>query len=316
MSAIRCSAPGKLFLGGEYAVLSGAEAVVTAVNRRAIGKPVHKPSGNSPVLVEARQRFADFLSRERGAPQEIVSIRVDSPNFKIRHKKIGLGSSAAVSATACGVFFEWAGLPIVEHRSQILDMATSAHSASQGGRGSGADVATSVLGGTIIFSIDGRQESIDLSGIELVAVWSGRTASTTVLVEQIEAFSRRDPEVHRACFEELHQGAADLAQAYRTGEPSQIITWTERYGESMNRLGQTSGAPIATSEHQLIAHLAHSLGGASKPSGAGGGDVAVAVFQEPEAANRFRSQVLRHGFTPLDIKLGAQGLRRDNMNRS
>jgi len=312
MKDVVCSAPGKLFLGGEYAVLQGAKAVVTAVNRRIVAMTSPDVRYTSPIVAAVREHMGHVLDSDSDTVQNIPLLEVSSTGFRIRREKIGLGSSAAVAASASGTLFEWSGKKIADHRSEILDLAIKAHSEVQGGRGSGADVAAAVHGGTIIFAMGGVPEMIDTSGVEIVAVWSGRAASTTELIGKISDFARRDANAHRACFDELGAGAARLAEAYREAVPKRIISETLSYGESMNRLGRASGASIFTSEHDLVKTLARDLGGAAKPSGAGGGDVAIAVFEDPEAAKRLRSRCRSHGLIPLDIKLSAPGLRRES----
>ncbi len=311
MSTLRCSAPGKLFLGGEYAVLDGAEAVVTAVDRRAVAVPLEKPLHPSPIVAAVREHAARFISDRGGSFEVEKSIQVSSPGFRIRGQKIGVGSSAAVCAAACGACFELAGMPIDENRAAILEVASTAHRAAQGGKGSGADVAAAVLGGTITFSKDGNIEPFDLDSVAVVAVWSGRAASTTQLIAEIDAYAERDPTGHKACFEALHLGAREIAGAYRSRVPSRIIAATDRYGQIMARLGHEAAAPIVTAEHELVITLARELKGAAKPSGAGGGDVAIAIFDNPDAAKSFRIRCRSHGLIPLDITLSAPGLRRD-----
>ncbi len=311
MSSLSCSAPGKLFLGGEYAVLDGAEAVVTAVNRRAVAVPLEKPLHPSPIVAAVREHAARFITDRGGSFEVEKSIQVSSPGFRIRGQKIGVGSSAAVCAAACGACFEMAGMSIDENRSAIFDVASTAHRAAQGGKGSGADVAAAVFGGTLIFSINGDAAALSLESVEIVAVWSGRAASTTDLIMQINAYAARDPAGHRARFEELHLGARGLADAYRMGDPAHIIAATDRYGRIMTSLGNAASAPIVTTEHELITTLARDLNGAAKPSGAGGGDVAIGVFEDPDAAKRFRVRCRSHSLIPLDISMSAPGLRRD-----
>ncbi len=312
MNEFSCSAPGKLFLGGEYAVLQGAEAVVTAVDRRTVAKTSRDVSYTSPIVSAVREHMAHVPGSDRDTAQDIPLLEVSSTGFKIRREKIGLGSSAAVAAAASGTLFEWSGMKISDHRSRILDLAIQAHRDVQEGRGSGADVAAAVQGGTLIFTMGKAPEAIDISGVEIVAVWSGRAASTTELIGKINDFARRDANAHRACFDELCAGAARLAEAYRAARPERIIAETLSYGESMNRLGQASGAPIVAAEHDLVTTLARDLGGAAKPSGAGGGDVAIAIFEDPAAARQLRSRCRSHGLIPLDIKLSAPGLRRES----
>ena len=246
MIPLRCSAPGKLFLGGEYAVLNGAEAVVTAVDRRVLAMSTRREERQSPVLKVVRKHILQFLENASASPLELPPIQVKSRDFQIGGKKIGLGSSAAVSASASGLLFELAGLSIADNRQKILEQAIAAHTDAQGGRGSGADVAAAVQGGTLIFTMNGCVEQVDTGSIDLVPVWSGNAASTTVLIKQIDAFLKNDPRGHRVCFDELDKRAGELARAYRQGDPLRIIDATKQYGKSMDELGRASGAPIVT----------------------------------------------------------------------
>jgi phosphomevalonate kinase len=304
---IHVVAPGKLFLGGEYAVLKGAEAVITAVDATAAASLCERARSKSPVIAAAAKRVSKFLSRPLS---ELPFVKIDSPGFQVGRRKIGLGSSAAVAAGTCGILFEWVGYPIDAHREKILDLATAAHRDAQGGLGSGADVACSVLGGAIVFSRGQPAESVDLSNIHLVAVWTGRAASTADLLRRINALALRDPALHGSCFEELTRVSAEIATAYRLCDLPTIISATRQYGESMKRLGEAAKAPIVVAEHDRASALASELGGAAKPSGAGGGDVAVAVFSEADAATRFRELSRERGLRPLDLVFGAQGLHR------
>ena len=59
------------------------------------------------------------------------------------------------------------------------------------------------------------------------------------------------------------------------------------------------------------AKLAEELGGAAKPSGAGGGDVGVAFLTDRGAAETFRQRAPHIGLEILSIRTGASGLRRE-----
>lgn len=304
---IRVAAPGKLFLGGEYAVLRGGTAVIAAVDVTALATIADGPVHPSPVIDAVREQVARTIRRPLA---ELPGVVVRTPRFERGRSKIGLGSSAAVAAASCGVMFEWAGRPIADHRDELLAVASTAHRRAQGGKGSGADVACSVIGGAIRFNSTAGGQSVHLSGLHLVPVWTGRAASTAELLECIVAFGKRDPQGHQSRFDELIELSQGLADAYQSLDIGQIIELTGRYGDGMNRLGRAAGAPIVTPQHRQAIALARALGGAAKPSGAGGGDTAVAVFGEPESARRFASRCRASGLTPLDLKFGVLGTRR------
>jgi phosphomevalonate kinase len=238
------------------------------------------------------------------------SIAVDTSGFSHKRIKLGLGSSAAVCAAAAGLLFEGAGLTASEHTSAILDLCLAAHRRAQQDRGSGADVAAAVLGGALIYEIDRRPVPLQLEGLPLVAVWTGGAASTSELVGQVQDLARREPAAHQEAMSSLSALAHQLVQAYRGGEVSRAISLTRKYGQAMNHLGQLAGAPIVTPTHERIAALAVSLDGAAKPSGAGGGDTAIALFENSDPARRFARCCQQEGWFPLNLKFGAPGLRR------
>ena len=86
------SAPGKVMLTGEYAVLDGGEAVVIAVDRRAWAT-LGGPGAPSEFLAAA----AAVLAREVGADAAAAlgRVTVDTEALRQDGVKLGLGSSAA-----------------------------------------------------------------------------------------------------------------------------------------------------------------------------------------------------------------------------
>jgi phosphomevalonate kinase len=213
-----------------------------------------------------------------------------------------------VAAASCGALFEWAGLPIDDHRAQIFATARVAHSEAQGGVGSGADVATSVFGGTIVYTMDAEPSPIEISGIVPVFVWSGKSASTTGLLAAVHALESADPIAYRERIDALIDLATRLAAAYHRTDPDAIVELTGCYAEAMAALGEAAGAEIVVPEHERIGRLATACGGAAKPSGAGGGDLAVAVFAESSAAEEFRDRCRSAGLVPIEIAPGEPAL--------
>ncbi len=76
-----------------------------------------------------------------------------------------------------------------------------------------------------------------------------------------------------------------------------------------------AGVPIVTPAFARAAAIAAELGGAAKPSGAGGGDVGIALFVDRAAAQAFmgRAQNDADGETSiqiLDLTIDENGLHR------
>ena len=90
---------------------------------------------------------------------------------------------------------------------------------------------------------------------------------------------------------------------------SDAITATHDYYLAMEALGDAAGAPIVEERLRKVSALARECGGAAKPSGAGGGDVALAVFDSTDAASRFESAAKVADIEILDVPLGGPGVR-------
>ncbi len=304
------SAPGKIFLGGEYAVLLGEEAIVTAINRRAFADYTIQSEKDSSIIVESVMKQTASFFRDKGVDIPYTAwVSVKSEKFRLGKLKIGLGSSAAVAVCAAGAIFEANGFSIKKNLNDILSVAKEAHSNAQQGKGSGADVAVSTMGGTISYRLNETPKPVLLGDIKIAVVFSGRSVSTEEMIHRIDDFKRRDSKSYTSCMSELSAAAKTLAESYKSGNTKDLINASAAYGESMDRLGGCAKINIVTKEHRCAMTLASKLGGAAKPSGAGGGDIAVGFFDSTEALNAFKVQCLRHELTPLNIKTNEQGLR-------
>ena len=98
MSSI-ASAPGKIVLAGEYAVLWGAPAISMAVNRRALATVSPNESGECRLVTPGFEggdgfRIVDaVVNNSRPA----CDLELDTTAFMDNGKKTGIGSSAALT---------------------------------------------------------------------------------------------------------------------------------------------------------------------------------------------------------------------------
>ncbi|MEP6653567.1 MAG: hypothetical protein ABJA82_09430 [Myxococcales bacterium] len=307
-------APGKVFLIGEYAVLEGAPAVVAAVSRQVVGQFVPGIEAGSEFVSQAVQAALTGIG-EHAAALPPGSVLIDSAAFSLHGKKLGLGSSAAVAAAAVGAVLEFAGLSIADNRDLCFSLAERAHRAAQGGLGSGADVAAAVHGGLIQY----RRPSGGYPVVEkmrmppnlrLVVFAEGKPAATPDLVRAVKAFAERDPRGYAEVIRSLREQAELFVEELAAGHLPQLIEATRAYGAALMELGTRADSPIVTSRLELASELALNLGGVAKPSGAGGGDVGIALFAEVSAARTFSARITQLGMQLIDVGLDSMGLHR------
>ena len=318
---VTVSAPGKLMIAGEYAVLDGAEAIVAAVGRRAFASLVTRPNEaqahtSSTLPMEA---LATRVLAEARVGRQAGEITIDTAQLRSNKDgtptKLGLGSSAAAAAAVAGAVYAAAGRDLRDEgvRQEILEVALDGHR-SIAPDGSGADVAASVLGGFVRFRRLGAKgvETHALSwpsAVPLVVVWTGRAVRTSDMLSAVGALAKRDPELHRTCMAKLGREADQLVSSVISGDVSGLIEGLDAYGLAMGVLGDAAGIGILDETTQEIRKLALSCGGAAKPSGAGGGDVVVAGFRGANEAATFRAGCTQKGFEVLSLELGVFGER-------
>ena len=193
---IETSAPGKLVILGEYAVLEGAPALVSALNARSrvlvevrdepgvwLEAPDIGAGGVSLVWDERGVRYVDPIEPEVRSRLNLVEtvlgyfgsevfspetfpkglrIVIDTHEFfsaKVGGK-LGIGSSAATCVALAGAL---SGLQGESERSaqeeldDLFQLSLRLHREVQGGVGSGVDIAASVYGGWLEFRPRGAE---------------------------------------------------------------------------------------------------------------------------------------------------------------
>jgi phosphomevalonate kinase len=274
-------APGKLVLVGEYAVLDGAPAVVAAVDHGVACTVT--PAPERRIETPGDDRFARTTLETLDAPAARYQFADWNPSPTAT--KAGLGGSAA--AVVCATL---AALSMRGERPDVpalFQRAAEIHRAAQGS-GSGIDVAASAWGGVVWFH-EGEATSLRLD-LEPVVVWSGQSARTAPRVEAYLQWRGRTRFVRRA---------GEISRRFFFDPIGALLASRQLLEDMADAVGLAYRTPAL--DH--IAALAQESGGEAKPSGAGGGDCAVALFPDPEAAGRFRGACVDAGHTVVPVQL-------------
>lgn len=328
--SVSVSAPGKAFLIGEYAVLEGAPSIVTAVDVRAVAHdplPGERPQVTSVVQC-AHARVVEYLQQAGDATVEAEGFpTVDTGRFHVGTRKLGLGSSAAVTAAVVGYHLAAHGLdprdPAV--LPDALELAMAAHAEAQGGGGSGADVAAAVLGGTLFFQAGKATPIRPLPGLHMGFVDAGYPAITSELVRRVRQGQAAHPNRYAAAMEVLSEASHLFIDAYRTDDDAtpgdaelrarfdRLRQATGMHNRGLRMLQAMAGATFITTEIATIIEQAEGLGLAAKPSGASGGDLVVVLATDRSALDRLGERLRRvHGLVlRTDLVGHAEGLRAD-----
>lgn len=330
------SAPGKLVLLGEYAVLEGAPSLVLAVNRRA-HVTLAPASGNtweivSPTLalegrLHIRDGHAEWL---QAAPAPLAwiatllesfpqcerlpscRIELDSDAFHLDHGdtpvKLGLGSSAALTVALLGALHALAQRP-----TPTLDECVRAHRTIQHGRGSGIDIAASLRGGLSRFALDAdhaaHAEPLSLpTGLHWRCVFSGKPASTEAMLATVAAWRAREPADCTRRMRELATISARGIDAVANHDAAAFLSSLHDYAQTLAGLGDASGADIASRVHRELGAIAADCGVTYKSCGAGGGDVGVTFGVDDVRLRAFEARALRAGYPVIGLEADPKGL--------
>ena len=313
---VHTSAPGKLVLAGEYAVLAGAPAVVAAVDRRVTcridardaGGWAFRSHGFDAVSRHRRDALPDVAGdpatlahhaiRRLGVdtqalPQHLV-IEIDSRPCFHDGAKLGLGSSAAATVAVAGAMAHIAG------RDCNLNQLLAIHRDLQGASGSGLDVAAAFRGGVIGYQA-GEAWSIQFSSsVRYVFVYLGWSTETREFVRRFNDWRRDGEPLELRHLVERAQAVAEAGGSFL--EP------LAEYVDALRVLDRAAGIGIFSEPHRAAARLARRHGVLYKPCGAGGGDMGVALSEDGDALEAFRTAVGQAGLEVVPAEIDRCGL--------
>lgn len=296
-------APGKVVISGAYAVLQGAPAIVSAVDRY-----VSADSGRPAELVTPEVRAA--LEPSERAPWFDASELRDGAGPGGR--KLGLGSSAAILVASLFALERDRSpqAPEQELRERVAERARRAHRVAQGG-GSGVDVAASTFGGTLLYRLgpDGpSSQALSVPPGIVVEIWTCPvSASTQALLAAVAELGARSPETHAAALGAQAEASERAAQAALAGSPRELVEALREQTRALLELGRLAGVAIVTSDLAAAIPLAEADGGALLPAGAGGGDLAIYVGPGP-ASPRLSAALGERAHHRLHASLAAGGV--------
>ncbi|MDX2089549.1 MAG: hypothetical protein SFX73_16970 [Kofleriaceae bacterium] len=307
------TAPGKLIVTGEYAVLDGAPALVLAIDRRAVARIVSaRAHGSSPFLLAVAAELAARRGADDPAARAALAIGVDSSAFYDGPTKLGLGSSAAVTVAAAACALGATGVPL--DRDEVLSVALAAHATAQGARGargSGADIACAVHGGAIVFTKASVERTHWPASVTLLPFFTGVAADTATLVAKITAARAAHPVALDAALAAI--GAASRAACAACKAPpdlaaSALISALALAGSAVERLGTAAGVDLVPACVSAARSAMSRFGGTAKTTGAGGGDVGIAVIPSTADVPRATRALIETGCRPLSLSVDIAGV--------
>lgn len=298
---ITVSAPGKLMLFGEHAVVYGYPCIVTAVDKR-LYVEAEIIQGNEDEIITPQVKESRFVLETLAYVKKKFHIN-SCVRIKTRgdfSHQVGLGSSSAVTVATFEALNKLFTLNL--SKKDLFEMSYHVTLLIQG-VGSGFDVAVATMGGTLYYVKGGKQmQSLSLSSLPLVVGYSGIKADTPFYIRKVaEAFRKRRKEMIQY-FESI----------------ATIVTKAQKY--LMNNDFEHTGK-LLTENHYVLQELGVSTpilddmvkasieAGAwgAKLSGAGGGDCMIALVDQKKRG-QVKNAILETGGEVIEVEVNTTGV--------
>lgn len=330
------SAPGKLFLSGEYAVLWGGTARIAAVGprtqafvRRRADREIHLVLADGRLVGHAtsvgvnwRQQVPEtFYFAARTIDEALRAHGTESLGFELaiapsptspEGRKLGMGGSAlaaVLTSEACRF--------VLEERYDALKLALLAHGKAQGNKGSGGDVAAIFAGGVV------RYRRYDVAALTQASD-QGTLGAALAKSPAVDLWRLPAPKVHLGYAFARESAStrlliAEVESRLGEGGRQEFVRRTDALGDLMED-GILRGdfpaisaaaegletllaalGPLETPSMRQILALAKSAGCAGKMSGAGGGDGCILFAQDAQSLDDALASLTARGFLAFEL---------------
>jgi mevalonate kinase len=249
------SAPGKVFLFGEHAVVYGKPGIAMAIKPR-----VFVTVRNTKRPQRAKSPYIDGCFEAMGVLGSVyINSQIPSSS--------GLGSSAAVTvATLSAINDEFS---LHKTREDIADMAFEIEKKVQKGRASPTDTTVSMYGGIVLIA-GGSRRRLPPQNLHLVIGDSLVSHSTAKMVELVSDLKKKHPGIVDPILDAI-QGVS-MSAIHHLNNPKELGRYMDMNHALLEALGV--GHP-QLSKIVLVARAQGAFG--AKITGAGGGGCMVAL---------------------------------------
>lgn len=328
MPTVVASAPGKVTLFGEHAVVYGYPAIVAAISKRlhtkvtprrdhviqVVAKDIKVPGivltyfSEEEVIVETDYKTSmsalsyvrtavdvvrEYLGINKGAAIEVTS---EMP------VGAGLGTSAAVSVTTIAGYAAAHGYAL--RKEEIRDLAWEVEKRVQG-RASPMDTSIATFGGVLkIVPGEGepRIEALDApEDLPFVIGYVEREAGTKEMVARVARLRERFPNIIEEVMSLIGRVTEEAEKALKNGDLVTLGTLMNINNGLLDALGVSNKR---LNELVYAARWAGALG--SKLTGAGGGGAVIAL--SPGREEQVEVAMKLHGALTLRADVGVVGL--------
>ena len=309
------SAPGKVILFGEHAVVSGTPALGSAVDLRAKVTIEDLPGklevkANNLMLMGFSLDLMTGQVCSSGALNSLRYVSAVLKEFQANDMRVivdsnippaaGLGSSAAIVVATLAALNQHKNTGLT--REEIASCAHRIEKTVQMGLGSPMDTALSTFGGYMLVS--GTVQRIDLPKIELVVGYTEKEHDTRSEVHKVQDMRSKYPDIVEPIFSAIgaiSNRAVPLIRDNRLEELGRLMNFNHGLLEALG---------VGTRELSELVYAARGAGRApgAKLTGAGGGGCMIAMPPKDGPMTVITALMQARGKAFL-VKTGCDGVR-------
>ena len=305
-------APGAIYLVGELGLPEEGLAVLAALSSYATAQYFPDVVALSPLVAAVVDRAKTQLG-EAAAALPAGSVLLSPAKAGEDGGGITFETAPAIAVATAAAVFETAGQSISERGDEIFLVAKSGHRAVHGEMGAEGELAAALHGGLVqvVFQPAAvpRIEALPSpAGLHLVVFATGHALFPADWRSSVRRFAERERLAYARIIDELLDQAAGFAAELSKGNAKAALASAERYGDCITHLAAAASAPLQCEPFVRAIELAKEVGGIAKTTSAGRGDLGIAMFATPDAANRF-SRACRAPLVALSFDLDHSGVR-------
>lgn len=256
-------------------------------------------------------KLVENLAKELNKELKFYDLRVDSELQNNDGRKYGLGSSAAVTVSTLKVLCKYYKIELSDLELFKLSALVHLNILSNGSCG---DIAASVYTGYVYFKTFDREwvlskmknhsvlEMLKMEWpnleirhlnvpkeISVLIGWTGSPASTTRLVDALNMNLVDHQLIYNKFLEESRTCVEEIVTSCDEHNIVGIKDGINKNRKLLQGLSRDLGLIIETDKLKTLSNIAHKYNGASKSSGAGGGDCGIALLDN----HKFKEDIIK-----------------------
>tara|TARA_B100001250_G_scaffold254411_1_gene218871 strand:- start:24 stop:1007 length:984 start_codon:yes stop_codon:yes gene_type:complete len=325
---IETTASGKVFFSGEYMALEGGRAIILSTTQSVKVSISENNETNNILFSSMSDRSYPFLIDEEmkivwleedpmrlgSILNEAVnqfnrnfsgkSISIDTSDFFYEERKIGIGSSAAVSVALTKALNKLLGLKL--GTKAMIDHSKQIHNRSQDSTGSGFDIIASfvkerALSCQLLDHERYEYQKIKFpEAIKVFAVVNNACSQTSEMINRYKAAKNKFGDYFSNHAPKMKSELDRLHDAILKKDPILIMDYLIRYNESLVEMDNKFSLGVFDHHHDFIS-LAKDKGIFYKPSGSGGGDLGLLISDDKIRLDKICKELTSKGLYLFEI---------------